>query len=58
MRSPKKAYTGITVLDRLLQGGLLSGTSTLVLGSFGTGKTVLGMQFLLYGARKKEKGLY
>ncbi len=40
---------GMDVLDRLLVGGLPDGNSVLVQGAPGTGKTVLGMQFLEAG---------
>jgi len=40
---------GIEPLDRLLGGGLPEGNSLLVQGAPGTGKTVLGMQFLHAG---------
>lgn len=40
---------GIGALDRLLHGGLPEGNSLLVQGAPGTGKTVLGMQFLQAG---------
>lgn len=41
----------------MTQGGVLSGTSTLVAGSAGTGKTLLGLHFLLEGVRLGEPGL-
>ena len=40
---------GIEPLDRLLHGGLPEGNSLLVQGAPGTGKTILGMQFLQAG---------
>ena len=40
---------GIDPLDRLLNGGLPEGNSMLVQGAPGTGKTILGMQFLEAG---------
>ncbi len=40
---------GIEPLDHLLDGGLPEGNSLLVQGAPGTGKTVLGMQFLQAG---------
>ncbi len=41
--------TGIDALDRLLQGGPPDGNCILIQGAPGTGKTVLGMQFLEAG---------
>ena len=40
---------GVDALDRLLGGGLPEGNSVLIQGAPGTGKTVLGMQFLEAG---------
>lgn len=40
---------GIASLDRLLQGGLPEGNSVLLQGAPGTGKTILGMQYLYAG---------
>lgn len=42
--------TGIAGLDEMLRGGFLPGSSVLVRGAPGTGKTTLGMQFLYHGA--------
>ena len=46
-----KSRTGITGLDQITGGGLPSGRVTLVAGAAGAGKTLLGMQFLVAGAR-------
>ena len=43
--------TGCPGLDHVLAGGLPEGRSTLVSGTAGSGKTVLGLQFLHDGAR-------
>lgn len=50
--------TGITGLDDILGGGLDPDSLYLVEGRPGTGKTTLGLQFLLDGVRRGEKGLY
>jgi len=51
--------TGIEGLDELIEGGFERGSSVLVVGSAGTGKTLFGLQFLYYGALKyKEPGLF
>ncbi len=49
---------GVEQLDAMLKGGLLSGTTTTLLGSPGTGKTMLGLSFLAEGARVGQKGVY
>lgn len=48
----------ITQLDKMLHGGLLSGSTTMLLGVPGSGKTSLGLHFLSAGARRDEPGLY
>ena len=47
-----KAPTGIRGLDEITAGGLPRGRSTLVTGGTGSGKTLLGLQFLVAGARE------
>jgi circadian clock protein KaiC len=46
--SPTTARTtsGVTDLDGMMGGGLQQGSSTLVIGASGTGKTTLGLHFL------------
>lgn len=46
----RKAPTGIQGLDEITGGGLPRGRPTLVCGSAGCGKTLLGMEFLVRGA--------
>lgn len=57
-RPPTRISTGIQGLDDILGGGLTPQRVYLVEGSPGTGKTTLGLQFLLDGIAKGEKGLY
>lgn len=54
----ERASTGIEGLDYILKGGLSKNRLYLVQGNPGTGKTTMGLQFLLEGERKGEKGLY
>ncbi len=49
--------TGIPGLDRMLGGGLVQGRPYLVTGGTGSGKTLLGLQFLLEGLRRGEEVL-
>ena len=54
----KRATTGIKGLDDMLNGGFVPGSMTLLRGAPGTGKTSLGLQYLIHGAKKKnENGL-
>lgn len=47
--SLQKTPTGIEGLDEITNGGLPTGRTSLVCGSAGSGKTVLGMEFLVHG---------
>lgn len=49
---------GIPKLDEMLMGGLMSGTTTVLLGSPGTGKTMIGLSYLVEGAKNGQKGIY
>jgi circadian clock protein KaiC len=48
----EKAPSGIRGLDQITGGGLPRGRVTLVAGSAGAGKTLLGLNFLVAGARQ------
>lgn len=53
------ATTGVEGLDTILNGGLPTGSSIIVEGAPGTGKTTLGVQFLYHGAAQlREPGVY
>lgn len=56
--SRERLVFGVAGLDELLHGGLLKGSSTVLLGPIGSGKTLLGLHFLAAGARQGERGLY
>ena len=49
----EKSPTGISGLDQITGGGLPKGRVTLVAGSAGAGKTLLGMNFLVTGIREQ-----
>jgi KaiC/GvpD/RAD55 family RecA-like ATPase len=54
-----RTKTGISGLDELIGGGLVEGSTTLVSGGMGSGKTIFGLQFLYSGASKyNEPGVY
>ncbi len=54
-----KTPTGIEGLDEIMRGGLPRGRTTLVVGSPGSGKTVLALQGLVNGARHEgEPGIF
>ncbi|TJY41935.1 circadian clock protein KaiC [Cohnella pontilimi] len=53
------ATSGVNGIDKILYGGLPRGSSIIVEGSPGTGKTTLGVQFLYHGAVEcGEPGIY
>jgi circadian clock protein KaiC len=54
----RRLSSGVPGLDALCGGGLLERSVTLVSGSAGIGKTTLGLQFMLEGARRQEPGLF
>ena len=60
MGSPNvpRARTGVAGLDEILGGGLPTNHLFLIDGEPGTGKTTLGLQFLLEGVKNGERGLY
>ncbi len=52
-----RAEFGLPELDAILHGGLPAQSTTLIAGSTGVGKTLLGAQFLAHGAARGEPGL-
>ncbi len=50
--------TGLLGLDESLGGGLLQGSSLLVLGGAGSGKTTFALQFLLEAMNQGHRGMY
>ncbi|HEY1199122.1 MAG TPA: ATPase domain-containing protein [Thermoplasmata archaeon] len=55
--SSSRVPTGVPGLDRMLGGGLIAGRPYLVTGGTGSGKTLLGITFLLEGVRRGEEVL-
>ncbi len=53
-----KVPTKIAGLDEILEGGLPQGHTTVVSGGPGSGKTVLGLEFLCRGAMAGEPGVF
>jgi len=58
MDKGQRCKTGIEELDKELNGGIPSGSTVVVAGSSGVGKTTLCMQFLINGAKMGEKGVF
>ncbi|MBU0530043.1 MAG: ATPase domain-containing protein [Candidatus Aenigmatarchaeota archaeon] len=53
-----RVSTGISGLDEKMQGGFFSGSSNLIVGKTGTGKTSFCASFLRHGALIEEPGVY
>lgn len=56
--SPDRYSTGIVGLDEILEGGLPPNHVYLIDGDPGTGKTTLGLQFLIAGRELGQRGMY
>lgn len=54
----ERLATGVKTLDKMIEGGLMSGSATALLGAPGTGKTMIGLTYLVEGARRGQRGLY
>lgn len=52
-----RVTTGIPGLDKLVNGGYFLGSTTVMVGISGVGKSVMGLQYLAEGARRGERGL-
>jgi circadian clock protein KaiC len=56
--SNMRSVMGVEAIDTLIGGGIFDGSTTMVVGVSGVGKTVLGTQILREGAlRQKTRGL-
>lgn len=53
-----RVQTGISGLDEMLGGGFPAGSIVAVLGSFGTGKTTMSLQYILRGSELGEKSIF
>lgn len=53
-----RVETGIPGFDKLIEGGLVPGSTNLIAGNAGTGKTLFCMQYLWNGLQKGESGVY
>jgi circadian clock protein KaiC len=54
----ERVNTGISGLDDMIEKGFWRGSTTLVAGPTGSGKTIIGLQFIREGVLNGEPGLY
>jgi len=54
----ERVKTGIEGFDELIEGGIPKSAFILLSGGTGTGKSIFGMNFLAYGAKNDEPGVY
>ena len=57
-QSLERLPTGVVGLDEVLKGGLVAKRAYLLHGNPGSGKTTLGLHFLMTGAKNGDKALY
>lgn len=55
--SSERDSFGIPALDTMLGGGTYPGTATMIAGSTGTGKSLLGLQYILAGIQAGQRAL-
>ncbi len=58
LEKQKKVPTGISNLDKLIEGGFEKKSVNVIVGGAGSGKTILATQFLIEGMKHDEKCLY
>ena len=58
MNSNGRVSLGIEGLDAMLDGGLLRPSICALIGTYGTGKTTLSLEFIAHGLARKEKCIY
>jgi KaiC domain protein len=56
--SKERVKVGIVGLDDMLGGGLIPGSITAIIGTFGTGKTTFSLEFVWEGLKRGEKIIY
>jgi circadian clock protein KaiC len=54
----ERVTSGAPGLDEMLGGGIPRASTTVIQGGTGTGKTLLGLQYLVEGARHGEPGIH
>ena len=55
---PERVNTGVAGLDEMIENGFWGGSTTLVAGPTGSGKTLIGLHFIREGLLNNEPGIY
>ncbi|WP_171183176.1 ATPase domain-containing protein [Alienimonas chondri] len=53
----RRVSSGVGALDEMLHGGLQEGTAAMLAGGSGTGKTLIGLQFIVAAAARGERSV-
>lgn len=56
--NPGRVNTGVAGLDEMVEQGFWRGSTTLVAGPTGSGKTIIGLHFIREGVLNNEPGVY
>ena len=54
----ERVPSGIPGLDKLIEGGFVKGSTNLISGGAGTGKTIFSVQFILEGLKRGENCMF
>ncbi|MBI2084690.1 MAG: hypothetical protein HYT70_03725 [Candidatus Aenigmarchaeota archaeon] len=54
----ERVETGVPGFDKLIEGGFIKGSTNLIAGNSGTGKTIFCMHYLWSGLQRGENGVY
>ncbi len=54
----ERVTSGVTGLDKHMEGGFVKNSVNLVSGATGTGKSIFGLQYIWHGLLKGENGVY
>lgn len=58
VKTTERITSGIPGLDKLMEGGFVKGSTILVSGAAGTGKTIFSVQYLMEGLKKGETCMF
>lgn len=56
--APRALTSGVSGLDEIMGGGIMDGTSTMIIGPTGIGKTTVALQYALAAVRERGRAAY